>query len=94
VPGARGTWQSSALLNTQTLEHEPVVFPGHLELAVVDSGQRHDHASGDYRVRRGLDRNMRVAAIVILTQQGEAARVARETLEASVPHLEARIIVP
>jgi len=44
--------ERALLLDTQTLRYENVAFPAHLELAVVDSGQRHEHASGGYRTRR------------------------------------------
>ena len=44
--------ESALLLNTQTLEYQQVAFPAHLELAVIDSGQHHEHSSGAYRTRR------------------------------------------
>lgn len=43
---------SALLLHTRTLAYEQLAFPGLLEFGVIHSGQRHDHASGDYRVRR------------------------------------------
>lgn len=43
---------SALLLNTQTLGYDNVAFPSLLELAVIDSGQQHEHASGEYRSRR------------------------------------------
>jgi galactokinase len=44
--------KSALFLNTRTLEHENVAFPPQFELAVIDSGQRHEHASGEYGSRR------------------------------------------
>ncbi len=40
-------------IDTRTLQHVRVPLPANAELLVVDSGVRHSHASGDYRVRRG-----------------------------------------
>lgn len=39
-------------LDTRTIACEKVPLPGDVELALVDSGVTHQHASGDYRVRR------------------------------------------
>jgi galactokinase len=39
-------------IDTRTLHYVRVPLPAHAELLVVDSGVRHSHASGDYRVRR------------------------------------------
>ena len=39
-------------IDTRTLQHVRVPLPAHAELLVMDSGVRHSHASGDYRVRR------------------------------------------
>ena len=45
--------ESAALfIDTRTLQHVRVPLPANAELLVVDSGVRHSHASGDYRVRR------------------------------------------
>jgi galactokinase len=39
-------------LDTRSLEHERIPIPPQAEIAVIDSGVRHDHASGGYRKRR------------------------------------------
>ena len=39
-------------LDTRTLTYEHVAIPADLELAVIDSGTRHRHASGGYNTRR------------------------------------------
>jgi galactokinase len=39
-------------LDTRSLEYERIPIPRQAEIAVIDSGVRHDHASGDYRKRR------------------------------------------
>ena len=39
-------------LDTRSLEYERIPIPPQAEIAVIDSGVRHDHASGDYRKRR------------------------------------------
>ena len=39
-------------LDTRTLAFERIPVPSAADLVVVDSGVRHDHAAGDYRVRR------------------------------------------
>lgn len=59
---------SAALfIDTRTLEHTRVPLPRDAELLVIDSGVRHSHAGGDYRVRRDechrAARMLRVAAL-------------------------------
>ena len=39
-------------LDTRTLAYDKVPLPAEAELALIDSGITHQHASGDYRVRR------------------------------------------
>ncbi|HEY6051073.1 MAG TPA: galactokinase [Thermoanaerobaculia bacterium] len=39
-------------LDTRSLQYERIPIPPQAEIAVIDSGVRHDHASGDYRKRR------------------------------------------
>ena len=39
-------------LDTRSLEFERIAFPPGLELAVIDSGITHQHAGGDYAMRR------------------------------------------
>jgi len=54
---------SAALfIDTRTLAHEKVPLPVGAELLVIDSGVRHSHASGEYRVRR--DECHRAAALL------------------------------
>jgi galactokinase len=55
--GREGT---ALLIDTRTLDVADVPMPRGVELAVIDSGLRHQHATGDYRVRR--DECMRAAA--------------------------------
>jgi galactokinase len=49
-------------IDTQTLEYVRLSLPAVAELLVIDSGVRHSHASGDYRVRR--DECRRAAALL------------------------------
>jgi galactokinase len=44
---------AALFLDTRTLEYERVLLPPQAALVVIDSGVTHDHAAGDYRVRRG-----------------------------------------
>jgi galactokinase len=54
---------SAALfIDTRTLAHEKVPLPAGAEHLVIDSGVRHSHASGEYRVRR--DECHRAAALL------------------------------
>ena len=39
-------------LDTRSLEYERIPIPPQAEIAIIDSGVRHDHASGEYRKRR------------------------------------------
>lgn len=87
---------SALLLNTRTLEYENVPFPTHLELAVIDSGQHHQHASGEYRARRAeceaaaaaLDVGLlcELEHVPNLTEHFEAAALS-PTLRARVSHV-------
>lgn len=43
---------TALFIDTRTLEYEPIPLPEAAGLAVVDSGIAHDHAAGEYRVRR------------------------------------------
>jgi galactokinase len=43
---------AALFLDTRSLAHERVHLPAGAALLVIDSGVSHDHASGDYRVRR------------------------------------------
>jgi galactokinase len=47
-----GNETSALLIDARSLAVESVSLPGDVELAVLDSGIRHNHASGDYKVRR------------------------------------------
>ena len=44
--------RSALLIDTRSLAYERVPLPEGAALLVIDSGVRHSHASGDYRVRR------------------------------------------
>jgi len=58
---------NALFIDTRTLEYSKVPLPSETELLVIDSGVRHSHASGDYRVRRDecrqATRMLRVAAL-------------------------------
>lgn len=43
---------SALFIDTRSLAIERIALPDDLELAVIDSGVAHDHASGGYRIRR------------------------------------------
>ena len=47
-----GTQNTALLIDARSLSYEPVPIPEAVELAVLDSGISHNHASGEYRVRR------------------------------------------
>jgi galactokinase len=47
-----GDETAALLIDAATLAFERVPIPAELELAVLDSGISHDHATGEYRVRR------------------------------------------
>jgi galactokinase len=44
--------RSALFLDTRSLEWRSIPLPETIELVVIDSGVPHDHARGDYRVRR------------------------------------------
>ncbi|HEY1418461.1 MAG TPA: galactokinase [Myxococcaceae bacterium] len=48
-----GSPGAALFIDTQSLRTERVPLPSALGIAVVHSGISHDHASGEYRVRRG-----------------------------------------
>jgi galactokinase len=47
-----GDARQALLLDTRTLARELVPLPAGVDLAIIDSGITHQHASGEYRVRR------------------------------------------
>jgi galactokinase len=47
-----GNETAALLIDARSLAFESVPLPDHVELAVLDSGIRHSHASGGYKVRR------------------------------------------
>jgi galactokinase len=47
-----GTESAAMRIDTRILDIEIVTLPAPLELGVLDSGVRHSHAAGEYRVRR------------------------------------------
>ena len=47
-----GTQSTALLIDGRSLAFEPVPLPDAVELVVLDSGISHNHASGEYRVRR------------------------------------------
>jgi galactokinase len=59
--------RSALFLDTRSLAYERVPIPAEVELVVVDSGVKHDHASGDYRVRRAeCERAARALGVALL----------------------------
>ena len=44
--------RAALFLDTRSLEYEKIPLPKNAELLVIDSGVAHDHATGDYQVRR------------------------------------------
>jgi len=57
-----GSPGAALFIDTQSLRTEPVPIPSRLGIAVIDSGISHDHARGEYRVRR---RECEEAALVL-----------------------------
>lgn len=47
-----GTPGEALFVDTRTLDYQRVPLPEELELVVIDSGIPHEHAAGEYRVRR------------------------------------------
>ncbi|HEV8535519.1 MAG TPA: galactokinase [Candidatus Limnocylindria bacterium] len=47
-----GRRSEALLIDLRDLRTEPIAFPPNLELAVIDSGARHEHATGGYNRRR------------------------------------------
>ncbi|MEO8432269.1 MAG: galactokinase [Acidobacteriota bacterium] len=68
-------------LDTRTLEFERIAIPPDAEIVVIDSGVRHDHSSGDYRVRRAeCEEAARRLGVRELRDLPEARRDALEAL--------------
>jgi galactokinase len=44
--------RNALFIDTRTLKYERLPLPSSVELAIIDSGITHQHASGDYRQRR------------------------------------------
>lgn len=87
------TRDSALLLNTQTLHYENVPFPSQLELAVIDSGQHHEHASGEYRTRRNeCEEAARALGVKLLCDLDQDENLAQRFEGASLsPKLRARV---
>ena len=62
---------SALFIDTRTLAYERVPLPEQAGLLVIDSGVRHSHAGGDYRVRR--DECHRAAALLGIKALRDAA---------------------
>jgi galactokinase len=52
IASSLGNETSALLIDARTLAVQHVPIPDDVELAVLDSGIAHDHATGEYRVRR------------------------------------------
>ena len=70
---------AALFLDTRTLQYERVPLPRQAALVVIDSGVTHDHAAGDYRVRREectkAARLLRVRELRDVTDAGSAERL-------------------
>jgi galactokinase len=79
-------------LNTRTLAYTRVPLPPSAELALIDSGLPHRHASGGYRIRRAeCDEAAQLLGVGLLTDlgPGDLPRIAhlREPLNRRVRHV-------
>jgi galactokinase len=52
IAASLGSETAALLIDARSLAIESVPLPADVELAVLDSGIRHSHVSGDYRIRR------------------------------------------
>jgi galactokinase len=67
VAASLGEARRALFLDTRSLELRPVPLPAGVELAVLDSGEAHDHARGDYRLRRAeCERAARLLGVAAL----------------------------
>jgi galactokinase len=67
-------------IDTRTLEYVRLSLPAVAELLVIDSGIRHSHASGEYRVRR--DECRRAAALLGVSSLREVSERDLPTIDA------------
>ncbi|MDI1475910.1 galactokinase [Polyangium sp. y55x31] len=85
------TW-AALFLNTRTLAYEIVPLPVDIELVVIDSGIKHEHAGGDYRLRKAeCERAAALLGVEQLCDLGEDAddriRALPEPLDRRVRHV-------
>lgn len=71
VAASLGSERTALFLDTRTLAWRAIPLPPTIELAVVDSGITHAHASGEYRVRR--DECARAATLLGVAQLRDVA---------------------
>ena len=77
-----GAESSALFLDTRSLETKLVALPRSLEIGVVDSGVRHRHANGEYRLRRAeCAEAARRLGVRSLREIQEASPPAWESLE-------------
>jgi galactokinase len=69
--------ESAALfLDTRSLSYQRVVLPPAVEIAVIDSGIAHGHATGEYRTRRAeCDRAAMLLGVTMLRDVSDVAMV-------------------
>lgn len=82
---------AALFLDTRSLEFERVPLPPSVELVVIDSGQRHEHAGGEYRTRRAecdeAARLLGVAALRDVDERALASRTLPAPLDRRVRHV-------
>lgn len=74
-----GTVGTAMLIDTRSLAWRAVAIPDDIEVLVIASGIRHDHAAGDYRVRRAeCEQAARLLGVASLRELGpdDASRIA------------------
>lgn len=73
------TPDAALFLDTRSLAFERVPLPAAVELLVIDSGQRHEHAGGEYRTRRAeCDAAARMLGVPALRDATERLLVEHE----------------
>jgi galactokinase len=80
--------QNALFIDTRSLAFERVALPPACALMVIDSGIRHSHASGDYRVRR--DECHRAAGLLGVPALRDVAETEMSRVEALPPPLNRR----
>lgn len=82
------TW-AALFLNTRTLAYEIVPLPVDIELVVIDSGIKHQHAGGEYRLRKAECE--RAAALLGVEQLCDLGEDAADRIRALPDPLDRRV---